>query len=187
MRQRHLTFSSESSKGGFSIVEALMAALILVVVTSGSLALYTSYTRSLQLSRRENQVQAALAADIASILRTNRRIVCTTGACTISSTDPTENDYFPDPTNTTFVNYFTSLCSNQTLAAQAATLITNLSPPTEFNTLGITRNAAVAEVYASAPQRSGHRYVVTWSRTVGGQTRPLRQLTLTPTAANWCP
>jgi type II secretory pathway pseudopilin PulG len=172
---------------GFSLVETMLATFILAVVTSGTLALYTSYTKSLQINRRENQIQAAIASDVATVLRTNRRITCSSGSCTINGADPGENAYSPDPLNSSATTYFTTLCSSQTLVNQVISLIDQQSRPAAFTDLGITRDAATAEQYTTTPTRSGHRYVVTWSRSISGQTVPLRQITLTPTVANWCP
>lgn len=186
----NLRISYHCAIDGFSILEAMIAAAIVAVVASASLTLYTAYSRSLQINRRENQIQAAIASDLSTIEDTNRRIICTTGTCTISEELPGEDDYFPDPTNEANVDYFLSLCSTASaprLAESAVALINAVPQPALFSQLGITRQPAAVETYNTAPLQTGHRYVVSWTRVVDGQTTPIRQVTLTPTTAYWCP
>lgn len=198
-RQKHVFVDHDFKSDGFSIIEGIVAALIVAIVTSGALSLYASYTKSLQINRRENQIQAAIAVDEAAILRANRRITCNDRTCSINpSSDPGEDNYYPDPSDEAAVNYFKcnicgysddpgTPCASE-LAEKVTQLIGSIEEPVDFKTLNIRRNAAIVEDHAGFPNESKFRYIVSWSRDNSNSDAPhLRELTLTPTVANWCP
>lgn len=171
---------------GFSIVEAVIIAVILAVGTTTSLILFT-FTSSQNNSARQSQAtEEALRADIASIAQFNERMTCSAGTgCTISNNDLGENNYAPTTTSNDFILRCRGT-SNRTLGNEAADLLTlqNVPTPTAFLTLGITRSAPVAEAFtATSTDNPTHRYTVTWNRN-GNR---IRQLTFTPRVAAWCP
>lgn len=194
---------------GFGIIEALVGTVIIVAVAAGAISIFTISTRSSLLSRQENEVQSAIDADLANILDVNQRFACTNSSCSLLPADGiNEDSYFPDPTNQTATSFFLGLCdangrqqqnspnqtladgSDQSLVDRILPFINNIGRPSSFsgqNGLGITRESATAEVYGSSPTRSGHRYTVRWTRSINGTTQTVRQITLTPTAAHWCP
>ena len=178
----HAVYSGDYA---FTLVEVLMAMIVIAVGTVGALSLFSSTIKTTYSERKEQEIEAAIANDIAGIDQINRRLVCTSGSCSVFTSDPGENDYYPNPTSSAAVSYFNGLCTNQTLAAQAVSFVDALARPTEFTRLSITRNSAAVESYTSTPLKTGHRYVVTWVKS--GQTEPLRQIIRTPTVAHWCP
>ena len=178
-----------SASAGFSIVEAVIMAALLSIGAITSLTLFTFTSRQQRQTGEIQQVQEAVAGDIASIERFNERIVCTgtDGACTVSNSDPGESgysrsDYLPGAT----INLFRDRCrgvNDQTLGTVAAALLPNSVPvPSSFSTLGITRLATASGV-TSAGDSPNHQYTITWSRN-GAR---VRQLTLVPRVAAWCP
>mgnify|MGYP006282409917 FL=1 len=169
----------------FTLIEVLIAMVVIAVGTVGAISLFSSTIRQTYAERKEQEIEAAIARDILEIDRINRRLVCTAGSCSVLTSDPSENAYYPDPTSSSGVSFFNSLCTNQTLAAQAVGFVDSQARPTEFSTLGITRNPAAVESYTSSPSKTGHRYIVTWIKS--GQATPIRQITRTPTVAHWCP
>lgn len=168
---------------GFSLIEVVVAAGLLIIVAVGSALLFVLSNRQTVSTRDREEQQSAISDDVAAIQRLNDRYSCTAGAnsCAVASYDPNEDQYYPSGSsnNTTF----NDLCKNGGLITNLLTTINNTARPTSFTRLGITRNSATA-VSDPSGEPMTHRYTVTW---VNSNAQQLRQVTLVPTVANWCP
>ena len=163
---------------GFSLVEVMLAAALMVIVAVGTTVLFTlSNSQTLQSRARQGE-QAAISDDLATIQRLNDRYSCASGSCAIAASDPGENDYYPD----TAADRATvdAQCNSGALIDNLITAIKSAATPASFGNLGIRRRPASA----SSDDPATNRYTVTWSSSDG---RQLRQVTLVPTMAGWCP
>jgi len=171
---------------GYSLVEIVIATLIFVIAGAGAVSLFTLVTRQAAMTQSQQEEQFATAIDEGAILRFNDRYSCASGVCTVgtSTASPGENGYYPD--QSAAVNSFKALCNavtstDRSLVDDLVTQIQSLPVTTQMARLGVTRQVA-EEPELVAPL--AHRYRVTW-RSRDGEV--LRQITLTPTAAGWCP
>lgn len=165
---------------GFSIVEVVLAAALMVIAAVGSALLFNLSSQQTLSSRGKQEQQSAISGDLAKILQMNDRYSCSNGAtdCAVSPSDPGESGYYPSGSSndTTFNN----LCVNGGLITNLIAEIQSEVVPTAFTKLGITRQAPVVD----SSDLSSHRYTITW---FDSSNRKLRQTTLVPTVANWCP
>jgi len=173
--------------GGFSLVEIMIATVIFAMVSAGSLGLFSVTTRQSKVSRQLQEEEFAIRLDLASIQNMNDRFTCYSGTCQIDTVGaaPGQAEYFPD--NPSALVKFNDLCSNNALLVVPSStygsglvaLINATARPTELVSLGITRTVTV-----DATSPSASRYSVSWTGSDGSL---LRQMSLTPTAAAWCP
>jgi prepilin-type N-terminal cleavage/methylation domain-containing protein len=176
---------------GFSLIEVIVAALILSIVSFGTLRLISTSSQQLTRSGDISQLNALIEADLTAVRTANDRLVCNNGSCVISGTDPTKTGYFPTVANPTpggttaaeliNINFFERRCGYRTTAGTFSLdegLATALS--------GLLPAADARLVRTITPQTSGHRYVVRYTRT-GGDNTILRQVTLVPATVAWCP
>jgi prepilin-type N-terminal cleavage/methylation domain-containing protein len=175
----YFTAHRANPRAGFTLVEVLVAIVVVAIGVTG-LATLTNITSSSQVALKSaNSRGDAVAADIAEIQRINDRFTCASGTCLISSSDVSQNGYFPSSQNaqTTFRDRC-AYRSNLDLVTTLAGLIpANSSASAALTASGVTRAVTVAD------QGQAHRYTVTY--TAGGST--LATLTLVPTTAAWCP
>jgi type II secretory pathway pseudopilin PulG len=174
------------SSSGYSLVEIIIATLVFVVAGAGAVSLFTLVTRQASMTQSQQEEQFATAIDEGAILRLNDRYSCASGACTVgtSTVSPGENGYYPD--QLAAVNSFKALCNaltsaNRSLVDDLVTQIQSLPVTTQMTRLGVSRQVN-EELETVAPL--AHRYRVAWISRDG---EVLRQITLTPTAAAWCP
>ena len=173
--------------GGFSLVEIMIATVIFAMVSAGSLGLFSVTTRQSKISRQLQEEEFAIRLDLASIQNMNDRFTCYSGTCQIDTVGaaPGQAEYYPD--NASALVKFNYLCSNNALLVVPSStygsglvaLINATARPTELVSLGITRTVTVD---STSPTAS--RYSVSWTGSDGSL---LRQMSLTPTAAAWCP
>jgi hypothetical protein len=157
----------------------MIAAVLMVIATIGTVAMFNYGISQNSSSRGKQEEQSAISEDLAEIQVINDRYTCTDElSCTVSGTDPGENGYYP--TGTSPSSTFNAACLDGTLLDQLITTISETTTPSAFNALGISRR--VNKTINSDGRYN--RYTVTWSNS--GGTR-LRQITLVPTAAGWCP
>ncbi|MFM7268432.1 MAG: type II secretion system protein J [Cyanobium sp.] len=176
------------ANAGFSLVELMVSMVLFSIVSAGSLGLFTISTRQANLTRQLQEEEFAIRLDLATIQALNDRYTCASGTCLIDSNGepPGQNDYYP--TTTANQSSFASLCSSGGLAGKTTSptsasglvgLINATTPPTAFTNLGISRTTLED---GSSP--NANRYTVTWK---GSDGSVLRQISLTPTTAAWCP
>lgn len=163
---------------GFSLVEMLVSSVILVIAGIGSVGLFTLSSRQAALSRSIEEGQFAISIDLANVLRMNDRYVCTASGCAISggTTPPGENGYYPADSSGQAL--FLAKCADGSLSQGLVSLINEMGTTAQMQAQKMER-AAVQDT--STP--GAHRYSVSWK--VNGAL--IRQITLTPTTAAWCP
>ncbi|MFN5119700.1 MAG: PilW family protein [Cyanobacteriota bacterium] len=163
---------------GFSLVEMLVASVILVIAGIGSVGLFTISSRQAALSRSIEEGQFAISIDLANVLRMNDRYVCTATGCAIStsSTLPGENGYYPADSSDQAL--FLAKCVDGSLSQGLVSLINNMGTTAQMQAQKMERKAEQDTTSSAA-----HRYSVSWR--VNGAL--IRQITLTPTTAAWCP
>ena len=178
-----------ASQAGFSLVELMISSVLIVLSAVGSAGLFMLSNRQSQGSRIAQESQAAINSDMAAVLSANDRFSCASSSgasatCEIKGFLPNQNQYFPFPCSNAEDCDFWSLCvstGDPRLASEVAAAINALPGSADFARLALTRNAVPEPISNSEPN---FRYTVTWSDANGVQ---LRQLTLVPTAAAWCP
>lgn len=170
---------STQHTGGFSLVEMMIAAVLMVIATIGTVAMFNYGISQNSSSRGKQEEQSAISEDLAELQVMNDRYTCSNdNSCAVSSNDPGENGYHPAGTSPS--SSFNAACLNGTLLDNLITAITTTATPRAFSQLGISRTASKT---VNSDGRY-NRYTITWSKT--GGTR-LRQITLVPTVAGWCP
>lgn len=176
---RDITRRSRST-AGFSLVEIIVATGLMVIVATGSALLFMLSNRQSTSTRGRQEQQSAISDDIATIQRLNERYNCSSGSasCGISESDPGEDDYYPAGSSADDT-FDLDLCGSSDLLSNLVSAIDETDPPASFTALGITRQSPALDTDSSS-----HRYTVTW---LNSNDRPLRQITLVPTVANWCP
>jgi type II secretory pathway pseudopilin PulG len=164
---------------GFSLVEMMIAAVLMVVATIGTVAMFNYGISQNSSSRGKQEEQSAISEDLAEIQVMNDRYTCTDEQnCAVSSSDPNENGYYPAGPNPSPT--FNDACLDGTLIDNLINTIREAATPGAFNSLGISRT--VSKTVNSDGRYN--RYTVTWNNR--GGTR-LRQISLVPTVAGWCP
>lgn len=179
--------------GGFTLVEMLVATVILSLAAIGTLGVINSSTSQVRRSGEINELNTLIESDIAAVRRANDRLVCTNGTCSIATNDPGAAGYFPNTANQANVDFFVRLCGYRQEASPP-------DPVGVFNANAGFANQLVANnllpAVDSRLQRevtvddSGHRYTVRYTRRgPDGTTDPTirRQITLVPATVAWCP
>jgi prepilin-type N-terminal cleavage/methylation domain-containing protein len=187
--------SAAGTSSGFSLVEVLVAAVLLAVGATVALALFTAANQLFRRGQATDSDQIAISSDLAEIQRRNRRLVCISGSCdlfTSATADPSENDYTPAhpgvyPPGEVFDDQMALFRARCTQPEGAASGLINDFKTKALDTLpamtnGITRSVDITAPAAETPP-TPHAYVVTYSK--NGQV--LRRMRLVPTAAGWCP
>jgi type II secretory pathway pseudopilin PulG len=174
-RTRHPTRRA----GGFSLVEMMMAAVLMVIATIGTVGLFNYGISQNSSSRGKQEEQSAISEDVAIIQRINDRYSCSNEqACAVASSDPGEDSYYPEGPEPSPV--FNAACLDGTLLDNLISTIRATATPGTFTSLGISRT--VKPTANSAARYN--RYTVTWRNRAGTR---LRQITKVPTVAGWCP
>jgi prepilin-type N-terminal cleavage/methylation domain-containing protein len=181
---------------GFSLIEVIVAALILSIVSFGTLRLISTSSQQLTRSGDISQLNALIEADLTAVRTANDRLVCNNGSCVISGTDPTRTGYSPSVANTatdgvtypsaefTNIEFFERRCGYRTTAGVFnknegfAWALRDLLPTTDGRIVRTITDINIAP--------SGHRYTVIYTR-AGGDNTILRQVTLVPATVAWCP
>ncbi len=174
---------------GFSLIEMVQAAAILLMVAGAAATVVIrtgSMTRATQV---RYALEAAVDADVAVVQQLNDRYTCASGTCAVASSQPDRSGYFPSRTGV-------DADSNNLDDGTQAFELKCLSPTELVNPLvsainalpqpsGLNRTAEADTVPSSGTALAYHRYTVTYTATEGGEV--MRQLTLTPTTVAWCP
>lgn len=166
-----------SSSAGFSLVELLVAAVLMVISSIGGTILFNNATRQANAIRVSLQQQFTMANDLAEILELNDRYVCTGTNCSIKTQSdvPNQNEYIAltaAEANSPFRNLCASGLTDQ--------LVTAINAAPQVSGPDVERIASNTN-----PSLPPHHYLVTWTSTTNG--RVLRQVQLIPTVAAWCP
>ena len=179
-------FSSGCSNGcskssGFSLVELLVAAVVMVLSSIGGGALFNSATRQVNTIHESLTQQFSISNDLATVLELNDRYSCASGTCSASlgGDPPNQSSYVPDdPDDPAHSPTFRQLCG----AGLANGLVNQVNATAVVAGPNVTRVASL-EPAGSTSSATPHRYRVRWS----SNGRTLRQVELIPTVAAWCP
>lgn len=182
MRHWRLNRGNSSYLEGFSLVEMMIAAVLMLIATAGSVVLFNYSISQNRNSRGKQEEQSAISEDLANIQTMNDRYTCSTpSSCSVTSSDPGENSYYASGTTpSTGTGSFDAACQSGDLINNLITAIDEKDEPTAFTRLGITRTVAKT----TGSPASYLRYTVTWKNASNAR---LRQITLVPTVAGWCP
>lgn len=183
---------SKERASGFSLVEVLVAAMLLAISASAALTLFSTSDILFTKSKTQDDDQLAINADLAEIQRRNRRFSCVEGSCTLSNSDPNEDQYTPAhpgtvPPGTSFESKMADFSSRCTQPQEQASDLVAEFETTALGTLpamtrGITREFDISTPSSESPP-TPHAYIVIYSK--GNQV--LRRVRMVPTVANWCP
>ncbi len=183
--------------GGFSLVELMVASVLLVVALTGTSVLFVESNRSSAAAETRYRQQALVDTDLARVRRLNDRYTCSSGSCTsLGSLELGKNDFFPPPTstaangNSSAGQLFEALCNSTSLITQ---LVTDIGgPPAALTTAGVTYSVDSANQgqqtvseFGTNVVRNLHRYTITYRNSRSGEL--LRRVTLVPTTVAWCP
>lgn len=196
----HSTHHKHLGNSGFSLVEVMVSTVILSAAVIGSVILYNLTTRNARLAENKQAELSVISQDVAQVFRVNDQFVCTTatscgctgGSCASSDVYPGEGGYIPngfvsstnDQSVQTAIQQICSSTTNGFGKRVADAINSSLPAPPEFNQLGIERKAEPNRMDSDATSPV-QLYTVTWRRTSSNTI--LRQLTLAPTIAAWCP
>lgn len=202
-RTRHKKTHHFRSSGdqGFSIIESVVSAVLLVIAATAAFTLFTNTQESFRQARQKDDDQEAINEDLARIESLNRRFVCIEGSCNFiddEDTDPDEMGYTPpypvdtyppgDEFNNKMREFRDVRCDtpigrpSELIVEFKNKLIGKLSPLPS----GITREIDISAASLETPP-TPHAYAVIYSRTINNRELVLRRARLVPTVAGWCP
>lgn len=209
--------AAASATAGFSLVEVLVAAVLLVVGATVALALFTAADQLFSRGRSTDADQLAVNADLAEIQKRNRRFVCSAGSsCALvasSSSDPNEDQYTPlhpgvyppgasfdamqlaftgkEATSTTPA--VVGLCSSYdavkypTMTPGSPSGLIQQFKLIALDTLPAMANGITRTVSITAPASETPPTPHTYVVTYSKGIQVLRRVRLVPTVAGWCP
>ena len=165
----------------FSLVELLVAAVLLMISSIGGSVLFNQATRQANAIRETLTQQFSISNDLATVLDLNDRYSCATGTCSanLNGDPPDQDSYAPDdPDDSTHSPTFRQLCT----AGLANALVTQINSTAVAAGPNVSRVASL-DPAGSTSSTPPHRYRVRWT----SDGRTLRQVQLIPTVAAWCP
>ncbi|MCP9926335.1 prepilin-type N-terminal cleavage/methylation domain-containing protein [Cyanobium sp. CH-040] len=185
---------------GFTLVEVLASAVILLVATVGAIVAFNLITQSVRGTGSRADQSRRIDEQIAEINRLSEIYTsCGTpeGAvpsnlptlpCAGSTTDVQVGNsfyYFPDPANTSFVARFFSACRSSAesghITAGFVSAIDGIPPGADTLDGGVSRRAAER---VNPSDASNHLVEVIWEDELE---RPLRTVRIAPIVSSWCP
>jgi type II secretory pathway pseudopilin PulG len=182
------TYNASSRKAGtplhpgFSLVEVMVASVILFTSVMAAVTLFNFTNINARLGEEKQDEQAAISEDLAAVVQINDKFRCTgDGTCSSGSNYPNENEYIPGEKSS-----LSGICNpdgtGSGFAPKLADTINNLAITPRLNELSISRSATIPETM-NANNTPPHLSSVAWTK----GSIVLRQITLTPTVASWCP
>jgi len=182
---------------GFSLVELMVASVLLVLSLTGTSVLFIESNRSSAAASLRYRQQALVDTDLARVRRLNDRYTCASGSCTsLGTAELGKNDFFPAPTstaadgNSAAGDAFEALCNSTGLLTQ---LVADIgATPAALTTAGINytidpnnQGQQTISEFGTNVVRNLHRYTITYTNSTSGEL--LRRVTLVPTTVAWCP
>ena len=184
--------------GGFTLVELLVAAVLMALVVGGTATIMLVSTRTSQRSGKQRLLESLINQDLAAIQDLNDRFTCCPGSCTATastitaavtsgscatSTSGSQTYYSPvqasGSSSTAATTTFEAACSAGTIATALATEFPSV--PTAPTGTSLNRSS-VSQVDTAA-----HRLQWSYTAAVNGRTVINRVVNLVPVAAAWCP
>ena len=166
----------------FSLPEVMVASAILFASVVAAATLFNVTNINARLGEEKQDEQAAISEDLATIVQINDKFRCTsTSTCSSGSNYPNENEYISGD-----LGALNDICSSDGSGSGFAPLlvntINNLAATQKLKALNITRSAEIPEPI-NANNTPPHLYSIEWRK----DAIVLRQITLIPTVASWCP
>ena len=169
---------------GFSLVELLVAAVVMAIASMGGTYLFNQATSQARAISQTLEQQFAISNELAVIRDHNDRYTCSTIPCSVQTggNPPNQNQYVPaNPDDPAHTPTFRQLCA----VGLADNLISDINSTPKLTSSEITRLASTDLSSTDSPSSTPpQRYLVRWSSNDG---RVLRQVQLMPTVAAWCP
>jgi len=180
------------SSQGFSLLEPLLASVILAIVTSGTAMMLMSANRVSTKADAVDNIEWNINSDLAVIQRLSRRFTCCSGSCLVqiptsygstkacAVNNPDDDRYFfpqlDDPSTATInePSAIDSLCedsNNTTFMTPLETAIDSTAIPS-----GLTRTTTI---------KADHTLEISYADTTSQQVR--RVALIVPPMAFWCP
>ncbi|MBV2351510.1 hypothetical protein KUL97_07290 [Synechococcus sp. HK05] len=159
-----------------------MASVILFTSVTAAVTLFNFTNINARLGEEKQDEQAAISDDLATIIQINDKFSCTdANNCSSGITYPNENEYIPgDP------NGLSAICgpdgTGSGFGPKLVDAINNLALAPRLNELNITRSAKIPAAI-NTNNTPPHLYSIEWKK----DSITLRQITLMPTVASWCP
>lgn len=176
----------QSSFAGFSIVEGLIASVVVIVAVLGTAAAFNLITSSIAGTSSKNAVATAIDKDISMIKDLSSRYtscvvpsgsVPANGACDVSNN--LSAYYFPQSTLETEKNKFFAACRSSTASSHiTAGFVTAINALPKLES-GVIRKPAVREDGADP---KNHSIIVEYQ--VNGST--VRLVKVSPVVSSWC-
>ena len=181
---------------GFTLVEALIATIILFLCAYMALILYMVTARNATTVEKNIDEQDVIKADLSTIHRISRQFACLTNSdgtancgCFVDTgvANCTAENLGEYPNEMNFISsdytinqetqlLISTLCTNG-IGGLISSEINNLGNPEILTTLGVARNAI-------SDSNNKHLFHVVWSSSVG---LTLHKATFHPTLAAFCP
>lgn len=180
---------------GFSLVEVMIATVLLAIVVGGTATILMTANRSSQRTGALAEASAAIDTNISMILKRAEEFTCCSGFCTAdaatiaaagakcSGSYGDANYYFPDPDIATDLTNFLTRCK-PTSASDG--LVGPLIDSITSGANAIPAPAGITRVINADPDDgtdyTNHRILITY--TGGGINRAVK---VTPSIGAWCP
>jgi prepilin-type N-terminal cleavage/methylation domain-containing protein len=182
------------SRDGFTLVEILVASVVLVVAISGAALAFMSANKISFFGSARSQVESAIDQDLANIKDAAYRYTYCSGDYTITgdacnSVAPGQEDYyFPDSVaHQARAEEFEDDCRDGSLSDDLIAAInggsSSLALSSTATTLGVSRDPAVLNSTVGTPGENSHDIRITYNQNGA----VVRRVLVTPTAAAWCP
>jgi type II secretory pathway pseudopilin PulG len=179
---------------GFSLLEPLLASVMLAIVTSGTAMMLMSANRVSSKADAVDNIEWEINKDLAAIQRLSRRLTCCSGSCMIPDpstfsygstkacavNNPDDDRYFfpqlddPSTANVNEPSAVDTLCGNSNNNTFMAPL--EIAIDAKANPSGVSRTTTI---------RSDHTLEVAYTETTTNQVR--RVALIVPPMAFWCP
>lgn len=188
-------------RDGFSLVEALVALVVLTVASAGSIVAFNITLQAIRGTEVRSDQNRLIDQNVAQITRISETF---TSCETPTGTNPVNpesyctgtdvafrNSYYyfpeiPDPDDSdtwTNATSFRDACSDGSLRSN---FITAISGGSAVNLNGSNGSALVTRQPVVAVANSNHLLEITWTAP-SDSTRIFRQIRVAPVVSNWCP
>jgi type II secretory pathway pseudopilin PulG len=169
---------SSAPEAGFTILEVVVAAMVIALASSAGAVLSGVSTRSLSSSNSQSLQQSRIEADLAGIRELAETYTWCSGSGTFSScvtgvTARSENYYFPPAASTAAISAFETACSDTGSDSLNTALVAAIDARPAPQ--GVSRSVVSDDI-------ATHRLRITYSGSAVN-----RVVLLVPTVAAWCP
>lgn len=190
-RFAHLEVHDFSIARGFTLVENLVAILVLALAVAAVTSTIV-YVRTMFVgASSRNELQQLVENDLAAIRQANERFSCKSGICSVGTTDTSRNSYFPDigttgtlsSDDTTNIQRLNNLCRGLGINGSFTTATSTGGFASELATFLPTPDSRIAR--SLIPASSGQIFTLVYRDSATNQF--LRAVSLVPTTTSWCP